>query len=42
MGLRTIKDKFDLYFQSFSKIACVAKQQGQFWENFENTGEIKP
>ena len=32
----------DLYFQSFHKIARVAKRRGQFCENFENTREINP
>ena len=42
MGLRAIKDKFHLYFQSFPKITRVAKRRGQFWENLENASEINP
>ena len=42
MGPRVIKDfEFHEYFQSFHKIARVAKRRGQIGK-LENTSEINP
>ena len=39
-ALRQLRINFTCIFQSLSKIALVASQFGQFWENFEKTREI--